>query len=207
MGRRDFLRGAAVLAGSLALGWKSTAEAMACDRSAGASLVFWNGSRIAHPARIAASADALIRTGARVTIHGHAVPAGQTSSLLRGINAHYSVEHENSKISVPFYAWTASCHTNQKTAFTMPIEADHGLRLSVEHAAKDAPEEHFFLSAARRPGSASLRPGTYVLAVGQPNWVGCHLIEEDGRRKLVRTALGATQPVDFEYVLITISEA
>lgn len=207
MGRRDFLRGAAVLAGSLALGWKSKAEAAADSHAAGASLVFWNGTRIAHPARIAASADTLIRTGARVTIHGHVVPAGQTSPLLRGIKAHYSVEHENSRISVPFYAWNASCHTNQKTAFTMPVEADQGLCLSVEHAAKDVPEEHFFLAAARNSGSASLRPGTYVVAAGRPNWIGCRLIEEDGHPKLVRTALGATRPVDFEYVLITVSEA
>lgn len=206
MGRRDFLRGAAVLAGSLALGWKS-AEATADSHAAGASLVFWNGTRIAHPARIAPAADALIRTGARVTIHGHAIPAGQMSPLLRGINAHYSVEHENSRISVPFYAWNASCHTNQKTAFTMPVEADQGLRLSVEYAANGGSEEHFFLSAAQSSGSTSLCPGTYVVAPGQPSWIGCRLIEENGRPKLVRTALGATRSVDFEYILITVSEA
>jgi hypothetical protein len=207
MDRREFLRGAAVLAGSLALGWKSPAEAATKAHTTGASLAFWDGRRIVRASRIQASADSLNGRGARVIIHGHSVPAGQASCAIRGINAHFTAEQENSTISVPFHAWSASYHTSHKAAFTMPVDADRGLLFSVEHAGKTAAEERFTLSASGNTGDTALRPGTYIVAAGQPNWAGCRLIEDDGRQTLVRTALGAARPADFEYVLITVSEA
>lgn len=208
MGRREFIRAGAIIAGSVALGWRSTESAAAAAPSSPATTIgFWTGDRVATPIGIATNAAALASQTAHLRIHDHFVPATQPASNFGSIIAHFSIVQNNRIVSTPFYAWSSSHPRSRTTAFTMPVLAGHPLSLSLEHASKSQAADSISIPSFKVAGTASLNEGTYILAAGQPDWTACLLIDVDGHKKLVRTSPAGNQNVNFEYVLVTVSRA
>jgi hypothetical protein len=214
--RREFLRGAAAVAATAALGLAFDAEAGAASSAAaadrggirGSSLAFWNGSRFVSPASLAHGDASFHDTGAVITVRGHFVPdaAAAGGPVLRSLTAHFAVPHEGGALlDAPFHAWASHPLSSPTARFRMPADSGKGLLFSVERRAPSAGEDVYFLGTEpATAGALKLAAGTYVLAVGTPNWAKCRLVTEDGVSSLA--VRGGAKPT-FEHLLMIVAHA
>ena len=207
--RRGFLRGATVLAAAAMLGVETRshaetpgaeAPASAAPASTHSTLVLATSSGLLNPSAL--PTGGLGGAIARITIHGHFVPAN-TAPSLRVVKAHYAVPIDGRTVDLPMYAWAASPGHGKHSTIRVPVAPGGGVLLSVEVAASSAAEDFYFLSAGNAPGSVKLVPGAYALIAGTPDLTGCRLTQYNGAAALTRTGPAGPAAVDFEYVFMT----
>ena len=123
--------------------------------------------------------------GARITIHGMiSEPSNQLPPML--LKARFHPYHDETHMAWGFEDSTLG-NAQSGTAFTMPVNANSGVQLSVEMRALgdesvSIAEAQFVLGAT--PGEAKLRRGAYLMTWGLPGapmlsaWTGCRVIAE-----------------------------
>jgi len=146
--------------------------------------------------------------GARVTIHGLiSEPSNKLPPML--LKTRFRPYHDTTHLAWDFEDFTRG-DAQSGTAFTMPVNADSGVQLSLEMRPRgeelvSIAEAQFVLDATR--GEAKLRRGAYLMTWGLPDapmlsaWSGCRVIAEqietpeegmpETRRFMVIDATGA----------------
>ena len=207
LGRREFLRGAAILAVGAGIGINS--QARRADRTTGdypssaspeplrTSLSLWSQGQLINPAALASGSPALTTAIVKVKIHGHFVPSG-AAPLLHVIKAHFAIPNDYGVSDAPVYAWVTG---GKDTMIRIPVAPGRGVMLSAELNAPASAEDFYFLVSGSGSGKPKLTTGTYVLAVGLPSLAGVRLQETPSASVLTYS----TGPVPFEYVLITVA--
>jgi hypothetical protein len=194
--RRDFLRGATVIAGAAMLGLDS-ASAWADTSATPASLAYWDAGFVnpvgATPERAFANASA------NVHITGHHVPRGQ-SHQISAINAYYAYMLDGQLVDAPFYAWDTTMLVTG-TTFKMPTTQRNGILLTMELTSQPGTPLSFPFTVDPAQSWPKLRSGTYALAVGSPNWPAYSLLNG----AIVKPSGTGTALADFEYILIKIT--
>jgi hypothetical protein len=204
LGRRDILRGAAVVTASVAMGLApdntGKAEAATSQAASATTLAYWTGNSFIDPSTITATNPQLYVKGANVTIQGHFLPSTSTGPVLRVLVARFAVLISGAIQYLPFYTWAALPSPTPNAQFHMPVAPAQGLVFSIRYSSTVMGEEYYFLSYQSTPGTPTLHVGTYVLAAGSPNWAGCRLVTTDG----VPAVQCAGSPVNFEYLTIAV---
>ncbi len=161
--------------------------------------------------------------GARIAIHG--LVAKPTAGLpAMHLKAHYQPYHEGTHVAWGFEG-SELCCAQPATAFTMPVEAGTGLRLSLEVRPRGSQAEDGEAAVAETklglgvlPGGAKLRRGAYLMAWGLPDgpllppWSRYRVVAEQieapgeglraSRRFMVQDASGAA--TTLQAVLLTV---
>ena len=207
--RREFLRGATLLAAAAMLGLETAGEAAASPVAAASltTLAFWSGIKFIDPSSFPAGDASLTAGGVRVKIHGHCVPSGSDGMLLHVLKVHYAVPVNGRLTDQPYYAWVATTQRGKDSTLRAPVGLAAGLLFSVDLNSAKSAEEYYFLGAGKTASQAKLLPGDYVVAAGAPDWRGCRIVERNGVSSIVRDAGSGSTPVNFEYLLITVSAA
>ena len=212
--RREFLRGAALLTASVALGVGAQSKSAAASEAenhaapgnaAHTSLALWSRAGLINPAILAAGNPDLAHADVKVVIHGHFVPAG-AAPVLHVLKTHYAVTVNGQVRDTPVYAWVAAPGAKDAVV-RIPVAPGAGVLFSVELSAPQGSEDFYFLAAGSAPGRPKLTVGTYVLVAGTPALAGVRLISHGHAAALTHSTSAGDSPVYFEYLLITISAA
>ena len=171
--RRDFLRGAATLAGASVLGPSAVARAL-FPVQASVALFYWDGERLLPADRLPGGDPGIDRV--RLTIGGH----GDASDL-QALNAIFPVLTSAGLRAFPYHAWVAG---GSRSRFTMPVDEDGNVTLRVELSGKQATAGDLRLNVGGRSGP-KLREGVYVLVSGDVDLGGFVLDPKDDDSPLV----------------------
>ncbi len=203
--RREFLRSAAVVAGTLTLGLEvgsaqaAAYPAAACPAAPALSAAYWNGQRLIDARHLATGDPALAHSGACIKVLNH-----RGGTEFQALNAHFPVLLDGSEQYAPFHAWTGNPEHPIGASFTLPVESGIGILLSALHGGT---ETFCRLHSGSSLDQPKLRTGLYVLAIGQPHWNLCHF-DPHGLQScsgpLSRRTLGGLQAAEFGYRLISI---
>ena len=203
--RRQFLSGAACLAGVAAFGL-STRPAFAVSASAAPepplSLAFWDGTRFVAADRMDYGDHALCASGARLSI----LAAPQQNPALKSVDVHYRVAVNDSDTWLPMQAWARSTYSVARASISMPV-TPAGTLLSVRHGEA---ETLCHLSTGNEAGAAKLRRGIYVLAAAKPAWAVYTFqpnVEGHATGILSRRSLSGPVPAEFDYLTIRVESA
>ncbi len=156
--RREFLCRTAAVLGGAALGVGGAAQAKPAAPGPPLSLAYWTGTTLVD-ARHLPAGDPALRV-IRITVQGH--HRGQD---LRAINAYFDIPGHDSPVL--FRAWTAA-PSSPACRFTVPVISGCVLLSAV-----GAGEYFCRLRTDAASDQPKLRPGVYVLALGEPHWQAC----------------------------------
>ena len=231
LGRRQFLKSAAILAGAAAFDLPQQARALVgagdhsvalrltdanigCRSQGATSLAYWNGRTFVDPRLMARGDRSLMESGVSVLLHDHYVPNG-ASPVLSACSPIFHIEADGDTIPVPFCAWSVSSSKPRNSRFYMPVVSSSGILLQFQALEANGRAESHFLSVGDELNSPKLRCGTYAIVAsaltavgygrrnGVPDWRGHSLLEENGAKRISR----ACENANFEYLLMTVTKA
>lgn len=186
--RRDVLKGAAALAGAVAL--ENSAIAQVLSSTATISVAYFDGTRLVSVEKLAKGDATLEKVLISIESHG--------KGALHELSAMFDVPVAKGTKQFPYKAWEPS---SVKSQFLMPVSARDGIRLSVTQktAKSTATTPLQLLSNSAKGGK--LKEGTYVIAAGNVNWNSYRFEADDINGPL----LGAGgRPTSLGYVLLTV---
>lgn len=185
--------------------------------------------------RLTQSDGALIRTGARLTIRSSHVN-GKSANAPSGMQliVQYVTSADGVRRTFPFTAWSYSKTSGKSSPvrFIVPVDEEQSVRfllaatydaqpasavsrrnlLQISSAAETAADPDVInLSLLSGDGNAKLRTGHYIIVPTHngavaPNWSNVSL-RNDGGLKLVTNSGFTVEPVDFDYVIVTVELA
>lgn len=189
--RRDVLKGAAALAGAVAL--ENSAVAQVLGSTATISVAYFDGTRLIPADRLPKGDGSLEQVV--VSMKGH------NKGQLHGIDAQFEVRQAKGSKLYPYKAWEPGSVASE---FVMPVSAKNGVRLSVsQRTTKSTATVPLQLQVGTAKG-AKLREGTYVIVAGNINWNG-YRFEQDDPNGPVLSAGG--RPTSLGYVLLDIQRS
>lgn len=186
--RRDVLRGAAAIAGAVAL--ESSAIGQVLSSTTTISVAYFDGTRLV-PADRLAKGDSLEQV--LLSIEGHGKGA------LHEIGAIFDVKTSKGLKPYRFKAWEPG---SVKSQFSMPAKS--GLKLDVAQKTGKKTATNALPMAANAAKGYKLKEGTYVIAAGNVNW-SSYRFEADDANGPVLSANG--RPTSLGYVLLTVERA
>ncbi len=184
--RRDVLKGAAAIAGAVAL--ESSAIGQMLSSTTTISVAYIDGTRLVPADRLAKGDSSLEQVLLSVEGHG--------KGTLHEIGAIFDVTTAKGTKPYRFKAWEPGC---VKSQFSMPAKS--GLKLDV---AQKTGKKTATSSLPMAPSSAKgykLKEGTYVIAAGNVNW-NSYRYEANDANGPVLSANG--RPTSLGYVLLTV---
>jgi hypothetical protein len=194
--RRTFLRGAVGLVGASVLA-TSPALASFAMLEEPLSIMYWNGERFVPaytltPDRTIQSVD--------LELHGFGGPGA-----IRSIDCNPLISTPKGLTSATVYAWTAPPRGCDTTKLRMPVDANSGLRFTVDCGQQSGPASVLFAVAGTKV-DPKLREGVYAIAVGNIDWAALELDESEGSAQIRRRSAEGEGSL-FQHVLLKIRAA